>query len=295
MKLILDLGVLAVTVLMMVTVGIALERRQFSEMLRRKWLVAGTLVAQMVILPVLGFVVARGLSLSPHLVAGVLLLAACPIGDITNFYMLLARGNVALSVTLNMLSCLLSVVTLPLVFSLYGHLLGEQFVFAVPTPLLILRLFLMVMLPVLAGMAWREYQPGLVARYAGPMRNVCMAGVALLIIYVAASRWPQVQAEWRQTLIAAVTFIGLALLAGLVFARILRLNGGDRVTVGAAFAVRNVALASAIAVTLLNRVEYAVFAVIYFLAEVPLLLAVVAVQRRWFAGTIRAESSSAEK
>jgi ACR3 family arsenite efflux pump ArsB len=37
----------------------------------------------------------------------------------------------------------------------------------------------------------------------------------------------------------------------------------------------------AIAVTLLNRVEYAVFAVVYFLTEVPLLLAVVAGYRRW--------------
>ncbi len=50
-------------------------------------------------------------------------------------------------------------------------------------------------------------------------------------------------------------------------------------TVGVLFAVRNVALASAVAITLLNRIEYAVFAVVYFLTEVPLLLGVVAVFR----------------
>ena len=47
-------------------------------------------------------------------------------------------------------------------------------------------------------------------------------------------------------------------------------------TVGIGFAVRNVALASAVAITLLNHVEYAWFAVVYFLTEVPLLLGVVA-------------------
>ena len=45
---------------------------------------------------------------------------------------------------------------------------------------------------------------------------------------------------------------------------------------GIAFAVRHVALASAVAVTQLNRIEYAVFAVVYFLVEVPRLLGAVA-------------------
>jgi predicted Na+-dependent transporter len=71
------------------------------------------------------------------------------------------------------------------------------------------------------------------------------------------------------------------LLAGLAFGRLLRLWKGDGVTVGIGFAVRNVALAMAIAVTILNRIEYAVFAVVYFLTEVPLLLGAVTVYRMW--------------
>ena len=73
--------------------------------------------------------------------------------------------------------------------------------------------------------------------------------------------------------------MGLALLVGLALARFLRLSKEDSVTVGIGFAVRNVALASAVAITLLKHVEYAVFAVVYFLTEVPLLLGVVAVFR----------------
>ena len=81
--------------------------------------------------------------------------------------------------------------------------------------------------------------------------------------------------------VVAAVFMGLALLAGLALARFLRLSKEDSVTVGIGFAVRNVALASAVAITLLNHVEYAVFAVVYFLTEVPLLLGVVAVFRCW--------------
>jgi bile acid:Na+ symporter, BASS family len=281
MKAILDFGVLGVTVLLMVTVGMALELRQFPDVLRRKWLLGGVLAAQAVILPLLGFALTRVLPPSPHLVAGILLLAACPIGDITNFYMLLARGSIALSVTLNALSCLISVVTMTVIFSAYGHLLGEQFVFAVPPIRLTLKLFLMVVLPVLAGMLLRQFQPRFVERYANLLRKACVAGIAFVVIYVAVNRWAQVVAEWRLTSVAALAFIGLALLTGLGFAKILRLNRDDRVTVIATFAVRNVSLALAIAVALLNRVEYAVFAVIYFLVEVPVLLALVAFHRRW--------------
>ena len=74
--------------------------------------------------------------------------------------------------------------------------------------------------------------------------------------------------------------MALALLGGWTFARILRLTASDGLTVSIAFAVRNVALASAIAITLLNRIEYAVFATVYLLTEVPLLLFVAAIYRR---------------
>ena len=73
----------------------------------------------------------------------------------------------------------------------------------------------------------------------------------------------------------------LALLVGALLGRMLRLTGKEILTGSIVFAVRNVSLALAIAVTLLNRVEYAVFAVVYFLTEVPLLLAFVWAARRW--------------
>jgi bile acid:Na+ symporter, BASS family len=278
----LDLGILAVTLLLMVTVGMELEGRDFREVARRKEVLLGTLLLPAILLPVLAFALARVLALPPHLTAGILLLAACPVGDIANFYTLLARGNVALSVSVNTLSCLLSVATMAVAFELYDHLLGQHYVFALPTPALVTRLTLMVALPVLAGMALRRWQPALAANHRKTLRNLCLAGIAFLLVYVLVNRWAQVAAEWRETALAGVAFVAAALLAGLALARGLRLGARDSVTVAILFAVRNVALASAIAVTLLNRIEFAVFAVVYFLAEVPLLLGVAGACRRWW-------------
>jgi len=274
-KAVLDIGVLGVTLLLMVTVGMELEPHEFREVARRKGVLLATLLLPAVLLPLLGFALARLLALPPHLTAGILLLAACPVGDIANFYTLLARGNVALSVSVNTLSCLLSVGTMAVAFELYDDLLGQDYAFALPTLALVLRLTLVVALPVLAGMALRRWQPDWVADHRRTLRRLCLAGIAFLLVYVLANCRTQVAAEWRQTAIASLAFMAAALGVGLVLARVLRLSAGDSITVGIVFAVRNVALATAIAVTILDRIEFAVFAAVYFLAEVPLLLGAV--------------------
>jgi BASS family bile acid:Na+ symporter len=227
------------------------------------------------------------MALPAHISAGILLLAACPVGDIANFYTLLARANVSFSVTVNTLSILLSAATMAVVFETYDLVLGERFMFAVPTPTLILRLTLMVMLPILAGMGLRRLTPRFVARHASTFRGTVLAGITFLLAYVMSSQRERLSADWQHTAAAAAAFMMLALLAGLAVARTLRLPAGEGVTVGVLFAVRNVALASAIAITLLHRVEYAVFAAVYFVTEVPLLLGVVAGYRRWWAPAVQ--------
>jgi predicted Na+-dependent transporter len=92
-KPILDLGVLFVTALLMITVGMELEGRHFREVAQRKWTVGLLLGGQVVLLPLLGIAVAQALELPPHLSAGILLVAACPVGDIANFCTLIARGD----------------------------------------------------------------------------------------------------------------------------------------------------------------------------------------------------------
>jgi len=267
--------------MMMVTVGMELQTLHFREMAQRRKTLVCALAVQPVALPLLGFALTHIMALPAHLRAGILLLAACPVGDVANFYTLLARANVPLSVAMNILSCLFSLVTMALVFQAYDHLSGEHFVFAVPTPTLILRLTLMVALPVLAGMGIRHFRASWVRRYGTPLRRAGIGGLACLLIYVMVAQQERLAADWKQTALAGALFMVLALLGGWAFARILRLTAGDGVTVSIAFAVRNVALASAIAITLLNRIEYAVFATVYLLTEVPLLLLVAGIYRRW--------------
>jgi BASS family bile acid:Na+ symporter len=248
----------------------------------RKGLILSTLLAQAVALPALACVLTRLLGLPAHLMAGILLVAMCPVGDISNVYTLLARANVALSVTVNTLSCLLSAATMALTTIAYDGLFHEPFVFAVPTPSLISKLVLMVVLPVLAGMGLRHFKPELVARWARTARGLSLAGVAFLLVYVLVGQRERLGAEWKPTASAAAAFMAVAMILGLSFGRLLKLPARDVMTMGLLFGVRNVALAMAIAITLLDRVDFAVFAATYFVVELPLILCAITLYCSWW-------------
>ena len=165
----------------------------------------------------------------------------------------------------------------------YARILGEPFAFAVPPGRLVAGMVLVVVLPVLAGMVIRRRRPAWAGRLDRPLRAASLAGVVLLLVLVFATQGAQIRrAEWIGTATAALAFTGAALLAGLGFGRALRLDGRESFTVGLLFATRNVGLAMTIAVAMLGRLDYAVFAAVYFLAETPLLLGAAALFRRRF-------------
>jgi len=280
-KTLFDLGVLGVNILTMAAVGMDLDPQHFRGITFRFPLLLTAIIAQVAGLPLIGWVLAQTIGLPPDIGAGILLVAACPIGNIANFYSLLAGVNVSLSVALSALSIGLSAGTMALTFEVYGYLLGERFAFAVPTADLVLKVLLILVLPVLGGMALRRWCPQWSARHTRSVYRAGLVGVAFLLIYVFISQHNQVAAEWQQIALASGLFVALALAGGLAFGRALRLGSADRLTLGIGFAVRSVALAMAIAITLMDRVEYATFAAVYFLAEIPLLLGVVAAYRWW--------------
>jgi BASS family bile acid:Na+ symporter len=273
-KSVLDNSVFLINFIFMFTVGMELEPQHFRDVTQRIRPLIMLFAGQIIMLPLLGLLLVRTMILPPAISAGILLLAACPVGDIANFYTLLARGNVALSVMMNALTCMLSIFTMAMVFEVYAFMQGK-FEFAVPPLLLVVRLTLMVLIPMLAGMFIRWAQPAWAVCQARIFRNISIVGVIFLIIYVMVTQQQLLAMNWRSTAIAGLVFMVLALLTGFAYGLVLRMPTADIMTSGIVFSVRNVGLAMVIAVTLLNRIDYAVFAVVYFLAEVPLLLGVV--------------------
>ncbi|HZG39412.1 MAG TPA: bile acid:sodium symporter, partial [Nodosilinea sp.] len=97
----------------MLGMGLGLRVDDFARVLVYPKAVIVGLLAQLTMLPMLGLVLASIFPLSPELAVGVMILAACPGGPTSNLVTYLARGNVALSITLTAISSLITVFTIP--------------------------------------------------------------------------------------------------------------------------------------------------------------------------------------
>jgi bile acid:Na+ symporter, BASS family len=143
--------------------GVALEIKaeHFSQLLNQKKAVATGLFSQIILLPLLTFLLVLVLPISKGMALGMILVAACPGGNVSNFFSLLAKGDVALSVTLTAFSSLLAFIITPLNFffwaSLVPGLTTEVKEFHVDFMSLITNMVLILLLPLLVGM-WSAKQ-----------------------------------------------------------------------------------------------------------------------------------------
>src|SRR4051812_40406820 len=163
-----DVTVPAIAFLLMTVVGSGLTGQDFRRVARRPWLVALATAFALVVWPAVSLAVIAAVGPPDYVAAGILLVAACPAGGMAHFYSHLGRANVALAVTLTVVSCLTAVLTMPLLLALFRSHLHDPSALSPPVPLMVGQLVLLLILPTLLGMAVRRARPALAERH-GPM------------------------------------------------------------------------------------------------------------------------------
>ncbi len=235
------------------------------------------LAGQLTLLPLLAAALITTLDLTSDTFAGMVLLAACPAGGITNYYTYLARANTALSVTLTAVATVLAIVTMPLLlaagFALFPEAGGE---IAIPVPQIIAQLIGMLLLPIGAGMAVRHQWPDLVRGLEPRLRRLSVAAILGLVAFILHDQAAAMAGELGQVLPAAVLYTTLAMLAGLAVAWASGLGFRDRLTLLAEFSTRNLGIATIVAVSVLGRPEFLRFAVVLVVTSTLLVLLAIA-------------------
>jgi BASS family bile acid:Na+ symporter len=288
MKLLLDIAIPAITFVLLGAVGLDLRVEGFRRVARQPGVMLAGLLGPVLLLPLLALGLLAIFRPPPAVAAGLLLIAACPIGGISNTYSMLARASTALSVALTGISCVLATITIPASTLFFSWAVGNPLSFGVPARTLALQVLLVLALPVGLGMVVRHRWPGVADDHQGMIRRVGFLALGLLILLVMYDQWAEFGRDLRNRVSLAASFVVLSFLAGWLVGRVVRCDARDQFTLAAEFATRNVAIATAIAVTILGRVDFAVFATTYFLTETPLLVLAVVVfrtgeARGWFA------------
>jgi BASS family bile acid:Na+ symporter len=267
-----DIAVPAITFLLLLTAGSDLTPADFDQVRRRPALVVAGVLAPVAILPLIALSLIALVRPSPSIESGVLLIAACPIGGISNTYSYLARASTALSVTLTGLSCVLAAATMPMLGVVFAMASDRALELSAPVELLIAQMLLMLALPVGLGMWIRHRWPELTRNLRASLQRAGFTALGILLLVVVLDDAARFARELPRTVPLAALFVFFCFAVGWLVGRVLDADRADRFTLAAEFATRNVAVATAISVTVLGRPEFATFAATYFLTEVPLLL-----------------------
>ena len=276
-----DLAIQFTVFLIMAIVGLDLTRADFGRLTEPPALVVVATVAQWTLLPLVAWGVAWVLPLPPHIVAGMVLLVACPAGAISNYYSLIARADVALSVTLTAISAAASVAALPLISAVgFSLLLDHAARVKAPIVPMAIQLTVNLLLPVLVGMWLRARLPEFVTRHQSVARRLGNVALIATVAILLSGLGRSVLKDLGVTILSAVVFTIVAAGAGLIVGAALRADRRQLQALAIEFACRNTAITILIGVVVLDRPELAVFGLVVFLTQMPLVLGTIAVANR---------------
>lgn len=253
--------------IIMLGLGLTLTVADFTRVARFPRPVVIGLVCQMLILPWVCLLIAEAFGLAPALAVGLMLLAASPGGATANLFSHLARGDVALNITLTAINSVLSLVTLPFIVNLsMTHFMGEGRMIPLQAGKVI-QVFAIVLIPVGLGMAIRAARPALAERLGRPVKIMSIVFlVAIVAATLVAERGIVVDAA-RQIGLAALAFNLASMLVGYLVPRAARVERRQAIAIGMEIGIHNSTLAIAIAsgATLLNNPIMALPAAVYSL------------------------------
>jgi BASS family bile acid:Na+ symporter len=249
----------------MLGLGLGLTVEDFRRVARYPRAVLVGLALQTLLLPWAAFGLALAFRLPPELAVGLMLLAASPGGATANIYSHLARGDVALNITLTAINSVLCLLTLPLILNLaLEHFLGAGQYVPPPTRKIV-EVAVIILLPVLLGMTVRGLFPALAARAEKPLRVLAVLVLALLVAVAVVQSW-QVLVTYFAAVGAACLLFNLASMAAGYWAPLaLRLPRGQAIAIAMEIGIHNGTLAIFIALNVLESSTIAAPAAVYSL------------------------------
>ena len=276
--------VIPVLLVLMFLLGTDLDKKAFTNVAKSpKAVIAGT-IGQIILLPLIAFGIAWVLKLPPVYFIGLVLVACCPGGSSSNVFSMLAKGDVALSITLTAISSIVTLITLPFIMSGVAEFVSLQNNVEVVLPVgkLLVQNIVLLFAPMLVGIMLRHFRPE-AARKVNRILGKCAFPALMLLAGVFFLQYTkEIMENFRILGVAASALILAAMLCSSLLSRAGRFTAGVRRTIVIEVGMQNAAQAIAIASSplIFNSGEMAIPAIIYALLMNVILLLYVAFIRK---------------
>ncbi|MDA3954669.1 MAG: bile acid:sodium symporter family protein [Bacteroidales bacterium] len=253
-------------IIIMLGMGLSLVIADFKRIIVYPKAIFVGLTNQLIILPLIGFAIAIAFPLKPEIAIGIMILAACPGGPTSNLITHLAKGDLALSVSLTAVSSLITIITIPFIinFALI-HFLNEGHIIKLDIVKTIIQIFVIVVIPVGIGMLIRRYKEKFAKKMEKPVRKASGIVLALVIIGIIIKEKENLIPYIKQAGLVVLILNVATMLVGYYSAKLFKIIDKRAISISIESGIQNGTLAIMIAVVLLGNSEYAITPAIYSL------------------------------
>jgi len=173
MNIVTDIFLPVALAFIMFALGLGLSGTDFLRVVKQpKDFFVGA-ISQIILLPVIAFVLVKFWPISPELAIGVMIIAAAPGGVTSNILTSFARGDVALSISLTAIISLLSVITVPFIIVTSLGLLGSENVAQnISLTSMAISMFLIVTVPVIIGLIFRRFASNMAIKFESIAKKI---------------------------------------------------------------------------------------------------------------------------
>jgi len=267
--------------LIMLSMGLILKTADFQRVaLQPKAFFIG-LSAQMLLVPLIALLLLLVFKLPPLLAVGLLVLSFSPGGTTSNLFSYMAKGDVALSIALTTAASFITPFSIPLLTELALNMqLGENKDIVIPIGLTMKRLFIVTILPVVFGMAWRLFKPALADKVQPIINKISVVLFFSVIISIIISQWDKMPDLLSEVGTITTVMIILAMLSGFYLATLTRLDSQQRKTLSIEVGMQNGGMALIVTQGVLHNPSMSIVPVIYGLIMLVPVIVFALVSRR---------------
>ena len=268
--------VMPILIVLMFLLGTELNKEAFVNVTRNPKAVLLGMAGQIVLLPAIAFILAWLLDIPAVYFMGLVLIACCPGGSSSNVFSMLAKGDVALSVTLTAVSSIVTLFTLPVIMELTSHIVSHNAGISIELPVgkLLVQNIVLLFVPLMAGWFFRRWKPILASKVSKIVNKLAFPALMTLALLFFLQYTQEIIDNFRLIGMACCLLILASMACSSLLSRIGRLTQAARRTIVIEVGMQNAAQAIAIATSpfIFNSGEMAIPAIIYALLMNVILL-----------------------
>lgn len=276
--------VMPILLVLMFLLGTDLDKKAFEGVTKNPRAILAGMTGQIILLPLIAFLIAWALKLPPVYFMGITLIACCPGGSSSNVFSMLAKGDVALSVTLTAISSIVTLFTLPFIMEIVATFVSDQSgaIISLPIGKLLIQNVVLFLVPMLLGIALKKFRPETAKKVNKALSKVAFPALIVLALTFFLQYTKEIFDNFALLGLAATALILAAMLCSSLLSRAGNFGKAVRRTIVIEVGMQNAAQAIAIATSpfIFDSGEMAIPAIIYALMMNVVLLIYVAIVKR---------------